>query len=108
MTQTRLECGACGLAFEGCFGTPRLARLRPEDQSLVESFVLAGGNLKALSDELEVSYPTVRKRIDALIFRLQEIRAGDDRQNREWLREVESGNMKAESAARLMRETAHG
>jgi hypothetical protein len=39
---------------------------------------------------------------------LQEIRAGDDRQNREWLREVESGNMKAESAARLMRETAHG
>lgn len=105
---TRLECGACGLTFEGRFGTPRLARLLAEDQRLAESFLLAGGNLKTLAEQLDLSYPTVRKRIDALIRRLDELRAKDEKQNQAWLQAVESGDMRPETAARLIRESAHG
>lgn len=74
----------------------------------MEAFVLAGGNLKTLAEELGSSYPTVRKRIDALMMALKELRENDEKQAGLWLREVESGNLRAETAARLMRETAHG
>jgi hypothetical protein len=105
---TRLHCGACDLTLEGQFGTPRLSRLAAEDQQLMEAFVLAGGNLKSLAEELGLSYPTVRKRIDALISAVREIRSRDEEQARIWLQEVEAGSLRAETAARLMRETAYG
>jgi hypothetical protein len=108
VTVTRVYCAACDLSLEGRFGTPRLSRLSPEDQRLMEAFVLAGGNLKSLAEELGLSYPTVRKRIDTLIEALKELREKDERQAQLWLRDVESGNLRAETAARLMRETAHG
>lgn len=87
---------------------PRLARLAPDDQQLVESFVVCGGSLKMLAKDLSVSYPTVRKRIDGLIERLNDLRSADERQAEAWLGAVESGRMKPEMAARLMRELAHG
>ena len=104
----RLECDGCGVFVEGQFATPRLARLDAEDQQLIESFVLSGGNLKNLAEDLSISYPTLRKRVDGLIARLDELRAADERQAEEWLREVEAGRMKPEQAARLLREQAHG
>ena len=108
MVARRMECGSCGISMGGEFGTPRLARLEAEDQQLLELFLLAGGSLKALAEELSLSYPTVRKRIDALIERLQALRDSDDAQNIAWLTSVESGSMAPEKAARLIRESAHG
>lgn len=105
---SRLECGECGLTVEGRFATPRLGRLAPEDQQLIESFVLCGGSLKLLAEDQSVSYPTVRKRIDGLIGRLRDLRSADERQAEAWLEAVERGHMKPEMAARLMRELAHG
>ena len=96
------------LSIEGDFGTPRLARLEPEDQQLIESFLLAGGNLKSLAENLSLSYPTLRKRLDAMINRLAELKAGDHQRNEQLLRKVESGDISPEMAARLMKETAHG
>lgn len=108
MTASRLECAECGLTVEGRFATPRLGRLAPEDQQLIESFVLCGGSLKMLAEDLSVSYPTVRKRIDGLIERLQDLRSADERRTEAWLEAVERGSMKPEMAARLMQELAHG
>ena len=108
LSVTRLHCEACDISLEGRFGTPRLSRLGPEDQRLVEAFVLSGGNLKSLAEELGLSYPTVRKRIDALIDALRDLKANDEKQAQLWLQEVESGALRAEAAARLMRETAYG
>lgn len=108
MAARRMECGECGIAIEGEFATPRLARLQPDDQQLMESFVLCGGNLKHLAESLSVSYPTLRKRIDGLIDRLRALRAADQKQAEAWLTDVESGRTNAEEAARLLRELAHG
>lgn len=103
----RLSCGACGLSFEGTFYLPRLARLEPAQQQLVEQMVLAAGNLKDVAGAMEVSYPTLRKRIDSLISALRELRAQDEAQTAEFLAAVEAGEMTAETAARLIREL-HG
>lgn len=41
--------------------------LEPEEQEFIKSFILASGSLKQLAKEYEVSYPTVRSRLDKLI-----------------------------------------
>lgn len=41
--------------------------LEPEEQEFIKNFILASGSLKQLAKEYEVSYPTVRSRLDKLI-----------------------------------------
>ena len=54
---------------------PWLDALDEEDLRFLKRFLLASGSLKALGDEYEVSYPTVRARLDRLIAKVQ---AADD------------------------------
>lgn len=101
----RLACPACRLSFEGAFHLPRLARLPSEQQHLVEQFLLAGGNLKEAARSLEISYPTLRKRLDDLIEALSRLREKDDEQAGQLLDEVEDGGRRPEEAARLIKES---
>ena len=55
-----------------------LLKLSNEDLSMVASFVLASGSIKALSQEYAVSYPTMRQRLDALIERLRRLVDGGE------------------------------
>ncbi len=105
---TRLHCPACGLSYEGRFHLPRLARLEPPQQALVEEIVLAAANLKDVAGSQEISYPTLKKRLDALIAALRDLRAEDEDRCRSLLDEVEAGTIKAEEAARLIRELNGG
>jgi len=48
-----------------------VVNLEAADLQLIRRFVLASGSLKQLAAEYEVSYPTIRLRIDALIERMK-------------------------------------
>lgn len=50
--------------------------LEEEDASFLKNFVCASGSLKEVARRYEVSYPTVRLRLDRLI---QKVRLADDR-----------------------------
>jgi hypothetical protein len=52
-----------------------LEELDEQDLQFLKRFVLSSGSLKALCDEYEVSYPTLRARLDRLIAKVQ---AADD------------------------------
>lgn len=52
-----------------------LEAMDEEDLQFLKRFVLSSGSLKALCEEYEVSYPTVRARLDRLIAKVQ---AADD------------------------------
>ena len=104
----RMACADCGLAFEGRFHLPRLARLAAEQQALGEQILLAGGNLKAVAEELEVSYPTLRKRVDALQASLRELALEDRERIDALLSAVETGGVRPEEAARLIKELRGG
>ena len=52
-----------------------LEALDEEDLQFLKRLLLSSGSLKALCDEYEVSYPTVRARLDRLIAKVQ---AADD------------------------------
>lgn len=87
---------------------PRLARLSPEEQHLVEQIVLASCNLKDVAATLSVSYPTLRKRLDALIGSLGALRDEDEAAAQDLLGQVEAGTLAAEEAARRIREMNGG
>lgn len=100
----KLRCDACQITYAGGFCLPRLARLSPVQQHLVEQLVLAAGNLKQMAASLEVSYPTLRKRLDELVETLGTLRLEDDAHAAELVEAVEAGDMTPETAARLIKE----
>jgi len=49
----------------------RLSQLIPEQRAFVEIFLLCEGKLNCVQDELGISYPTVRNRLDEIIRALK-------------------------------------
>lgn len=99
-----MVCPACEMQLAGDFAFPRLLRLSSKNLVLAEALVLAGGNLKALTQQLEISYPTLRKRVDDLIGELERLRAEDEHRIDEILRAVEHGEIPAARGTRLIKE----
>jgi len=99
-----LRCAACEIGYVGDFQPPRLARLSASQQLLAEQLVLAAGNLKQMAASLEVSYPTLRKRLDELIDALTGLRSADDARADGYLKAVEAGRLTPEAAARRIKE----
>jgi hypothetical protein len=71
MAVTRMGCGRCHVEIAAAFPMSRLAGLPVEHQRFIEMFVLAGGNLKEIAEQVGVSYPTVRSRLDKVIESLR-------------------------------------
>ena len=53
---------------------------------------------------LDISYPTVRKRVDDLIDELEALRAEDERRIDDILRAVEAGEIPASKGTRMIKE----
>jgi hypothetical protein len=64
---TRLHCRSCGTTLEGDFSVGRFGRLNRDQLALLESFLRSRGNLRDMERELDISYPTVRSRVEALV-----------------------------------------
>ncbi|HJA89624.1 MAG TPA: DUF2089 domain-containing protein [Candidatus Jeotgalibaca pullicola] len=48
-----------------------MINLEDEDISFIKKFLLASGSLKEVANQYEVTYPTVRLRLDKLIQKIQ-------------------------------------
>ncbi|MBE9471791.1 MAG: DUF2089 domain-containing protein, partial [Chloroflexi bacterium] len=64
---TRLVCRNCGTALEGRFAMGRLSQLTPEQLHFVEVFIRCEGKINRVQEELGLSYPTVRSRLEDVI-----------------------------------------
>ena len=65
-------CG-CGTKIEGDYKLPALMRLSEEELQFVQDYILSGGSLKEMAAKLQVSYPTVRNRLDDIIEALEKM-----------------------------------
>jgi len=65
--RVRLE---SGVAIEGGFELPPLARLRYEDQVFVSEFVRSHGSIKDMEKAFGVSYPTIKNRLNRIAGQL--------------------------------------
>src|SRR5690349_10770073 len=69
-----------GVAIEGPFTLPPLARLPGEDQIFVAAFVRCHGSIKQMEKYFGVSYPTIKNRLNRIGSQLPlaEIDPADD------------------------------
>lgn len=66
---TRLYCPQCDTTIEGHFGQGRnpFANLTPEQMQFALTFVRCEGRFNRMKEELNLSYPTLRNRLDDVI-----------------------------------------
>lgn len=81
---TRLNCPSCDTTLDGRFQFSRLEQLGPEQRAFVEVFVRCDGKLNWVSQELKLSYPTVRSRLDDVIramgYEVRELPPAEEKQ----------------------------
>lgn len=105
----RLHCQNCQTSIEGRFTLSRLSRIDNEQLRFVETFLKVRGNIREMERELGISYPTVRNRLDAILqamgYAVEPSRSEEttDRR-REVLDQLQSGQISAEEAVRLLRQ----
>ena len=80
-----------------------LRQMRDEDLAFIKRFVLASGSLKEMARVYEVSYPTVRSRLDKVIDALRSEIASTQQVKGTILDAVGEGKLSAEEAARLIK-----
>ncbi|SDP08113.1 hypothetical protein SAMN04487897_13511 [Paenibacillus sp. yr247] len=67
---TRLQCSHCHTKIENEFELSKFASLGQVQLHFIEIFLKCRGNIKEVEKELGISYPTVRGKLDDIIFSL--------------------------------------
>jgi hypothetical protein len=101
---SRLSCPGCQMNLEGRFALPELLRLSAEEQAFAVAFVLASGSLKDLGEQLKVSYPTVRNRLNELIENLKASATDQDAERKKVLDALAKGDLTVKEASRRLGE----
>ena len=101
-----LTCCQCNLRVEGDITLPRLARLPADLREFAELFLVAGGSLKQIAQDLGVSYPTVRQKLDRVIEALTTLRLDEQQFQLSVLDRLERGEITPQQAVQELRKIA--
>jgi hypothetical protein len=111
---TKITCGAplsvervrlegTGIAVEGDFELPPLARLTMEDQVFVTAFVRCHGSIKEMERLFGISYPTVKNRLNKIAGQLEFIDINPPSSRSDILGMLDRGEISVEEALKKMR-----
>ncbi len=108
LTVTRLHCETCDTVIEGRFANVAFAGLTSEQLDFIETFVRCEGKLTRMQEEMALSYPTIRNRLQEVIRALGYEPGKDDlveppaEKSRDVLEDLDNGRISAEEAMRLL------
>lgn len=107
LTVTRLHCRSCDSAVEGHFNLGKFYRLTREQLHFVDTFIKCEGKITRAEEELGLSYPTVRNRLNDVIRALgyeARVEATVSAERRKAiLEQVQAGEIAAEEAVELLK-----
>lgn len=66
----QLYCENCETEVNGLYSLPIISQLPIDDQKFILNFVKASGSLKVMAQNMKLSYPTVRNRLDEIIDKI--------------------------------------
>ncbi len=109
---TRVYCSNCDTTIEGHFHATEspFAALTPEQLQFVLTFVRCEGRFTRLEDELQLSYPTLRNRLNEIIRALGYEPGKEEtplrltaEERRQILEDLEKGKISSQVAQNLLR-----
>jgi hypothetical protein len=92
-----------GLAIEGSFELPPLARLTSEDQIFVTAFIRSHGSIKNMEELFGISYPTVKNRLNRIAQQLEFVEINPPASKTEVLEQLDQGEIDVEKALNKLR-----
>lgn len=103
MVITSYRCNSCYTEVSGEFEIDKFQRLDKEDKEFIEIFLQKRGSIKDVGEEVGISYPTVRNRIDRIVKKLGgEV---DKKSGRiDILNMLDNGEIDAQTAKKLLEE----
>ena len=104
---TRVYCRHCDTAVEGHFSLGPFHRLTPEQLQFAETFIRCEGKITRVEEEMGLSYPTVRARLNGLIRALgydvgPEPVGISPEERRKILEDLAQGKISSEDAVELL------
>lgn len=87
-----------GIAIEGAFELPQLARLDTADQIFVAAFLRSHGSIKEMERVFGVSYPTIKARLNRIGARLEFVDTDPGPARADVLERLKQGEIGAEEA----------
>ncbi len=91
-----------GIAVEGAFILPQLARLTLEDQVFITAFLRSHGSIKEMEQVFGVSYPTIKARLNRVAGQLDFVETDPAPGSAEVLDQLNRGEITAEEAIRAL------
>ncbi|MCK5683907.1 DUF2089 domain-containing protein [bacterium] len=98
---TELKCFECGTTVCGKFKSNSLFYLTSSSVEFIELMLQKRGNLTEVAKELNISHPTVRNRLDAVLGEMSFLKKSPD--VIEVVEKLESGEVTFEHALELIR-----
>jgi hypothetical protein len=108
LTVTRLHCDTCDTTIEGRFANGAFAGLTSEQLDFIETFVRCEGKITRMEEEMALSYPTIRNRLQEVIRALgyepgkEDAADVSDEKRKSVLEELDAGKISAEEAMQLL------
>ena len=91
-----------GIAVEGQFTLPELARLTLEDQVFIVAFLRSHGSIKEMEQTFGVSYPTIKARLNRISGQLHFVETDPSPSRADILARLKNGEITAEEAIRTL------
>ncbi len=71
---SQLRCDSCSTLVSGNYSMPVFLKLAAEEQDFILKFLLNSGSLKEMAKQMNMSYPTIRNRLDDLIEKINRLK----------------------------------
>lgn len=71
---SQMQCPDCGTNVNGDYELPVFLKLNRDEQDFILNFFLSSGSIKEMAKQAELSYPTMRNKMDDLIKKIDQLK----------------------------------
>jgi len=71
LSVSQMKCSHCETEVNGDYELPLFLKLSRGEQDFILSFFLSSGSIKEMAKQAELSYPTMRNKMDDLISKIK-------------------------------------
>jgi hypothetical protein len=100
----RIKIKENGIAIQGEFELPPLARISYDDQVFIAMFIRAHGSIKEMEQAFGVSYPTIKGRLNKISEQLGFVQVKPVEPREDILKQLEHGDITPQQAIERMKQ----